>query len=270
MKNGLALTVGATTLALYVGVIAIGMRLGPRALDYGWHTGPKVEPWRAARLSGLSEDRLKEVELGRRLFDETPLYSSAGVKSRISCSNCHLEGGIAPYGLAVVGSAQAFPQFSKRAGRQITLEDRVEECMTRSENGDALPVDGQEMKAIVTYIEWLSEPHPQQATFVGRGLEVLPKLTGDPVRGADVYATQCAGCHGKTGEGKRPMFPPLWGLSAFNDGAGMNGVEKMAAFVHYNMPHNRKGILTPQDAYDVAAFVHAQPRPAFNHQYDRF
>src|SRR5216683_1063644 len=100
MKSGLTFTIAAITLALYAGVIAIGMRLEPRGLDYGWHTGPKVEPWRMARLSGLSADRLKEIEFGRRLFDETPLYSSAGVRSRISCSNCHLEGGIAPYGLA--------------------------------------------------------------------------------------------------------------------------------------------------------------------------
>jgi thiosulfate dehydrogenase len=270
MKKGLIFAVAGVTLALYVGVILVGVKLGPRALDYGWHAGPKVVPWRADRLSGLSGDRLKEIELGQRLFVETPVYSSAKVKSRISCSNCHLEGGIAPYGLAVVGSAQTFPQFSKRAARQITLEDRVEECMTRSENGEALPVDGREMKALVAYINWLSEPHPQQAAFVGRGLKVMPKLTGDPVRGADVYTAQCAGCHGKTGEGKRPLFPPLWGADAYNDGAGMNGVEKMAAFVQYNMPHNRKGVLSPQDAFDVAAFVHAQPRPAFNHQYDLF
>lgn len=270
MRHGVSFAVAGATLALYVSVILVGVRLGPRALDFGWHTGPKVEAWRMARLSGVSAEKAAEIEWGRRLFDETPLYSSAGVKSRISCSNCHLEGGIAPYGLAVVGSAQTFPQYSKRAGRQITLEDRVEECMTRSEDGDALPVDGREMKAIVAYIDWLSEPHPQQAAFVGRGLEVLPKLTPDPVHGAEIYAAQCAGCHGKTGEGKRPMFPPLWGADAFNDGAGMNGVDKMAAFVQYNMPHNRKGILSAQDAYDVAAFVHAQPRPAFNHKFDQF
>ncbi len=136
MRHGVSFAVAGATLALYVGVILVGARLGPRALDYGWHAGPKVEPWRMARLSGVSAERAAEIEWGRRLFDETPLYSSAGVKSRISCSNCHLEGGIAPYGLAVVGSAQSFPQYSKRAGRQITLEDRVEECMTRSENGD--------------------------------------------------------------------------------------------------------------------------------------
>src|ERR1700733_2546464 len=162
MRHGVSFAVAGATLALYVGGILVGARLGPRALDYGWDTGPKVEPWRMARVSG---DRAGEIELGRRLFDETSVYSSAGVKSRISCSNCHLEGGIAPYGLAVVGSAQTFPQFSKRAGRQITLQDRVEECMTRSENGEALPVDGREMKAIVAYIEWLSEPHPKQAAF---------------------------------------------------------------------------------------------------------
>jgi thiosulfate dehydrogenase len=90
------------------------------------------------------------------------------------------------------------------------------------------------------------------------------------VRGADVYARQCAGCHGVHGEGARRPFPPLWGPDASNDGAGMTEVAKMAAFVHYNMPHNRKGILSTQDAFDVAAYIHAQPRPAFNHEYDHF
>ena len=66
------------------------------------------------------------------------------------------------------------------------------------------------------------------------------------------------------------MFPPLWGPDSFNDGAGMHGVRKMAAFVQHNMPQNRPGILTPQDAYDVAGFIHKQPRPAFNPAYKNF
>ena len=49
MKNGVTYAVAGATLALYVGVIAVGARLGPWALDYGWHTGPKVEAWRMAR-----------------------------------------------------------------------------------------------------------------------------------------------------------------------------------------------------------------------------
>ena len=50
----------------------------------------------------------------------------------------------------------------------------------------------------------------------------------------------------------------------------MNGIEKMAAFVQFNMPQNRRGILSAQDAYDVAAFLHTMPRPAFNTAYSRY
>ena len=44
----------------------------------------------------------------------------------------------------------------------------------------------------------------------------------------------------------------------------------MAAFVKQNMPQNRMGILTAQQAYDVSAFIHQQPRPAFNPAYKNF
>jgi thiosulfate dehydrogenase len=105
---------------------------------------------------------------------------------------------------------------------------------------------------------------------VGRGLLALADLPADPERGAAIYATQCAGCHGANGEGRRPVFPALWGPNSFNDGAGMHGIKKMAAFVQHNMPQNRMGILTPQQAYDVAAYIHTQPRPAFNNQFAHY
>jgi thiosulfate dehydrogenase len=50
----------------------------------------------------------------------------------------------------------------------------------------------------------------------------------------------------------------------------MYGVKKMAAFVRVNMPANRKGVLSAQDAFDVSAFVHAQPRPKFNEAYKKY
>jgi thiosulfate dehydrogenase len=50
----------------------------------------------------------------------------------------------------------------------------------------------------------------------------------------------------------------------------MNGIPKMAAFVQHNMPQNRMGILSAQEAYDVSAYIHAQPRPAFNPVYAKF
>ncbi len=140
----------------------------------------------------------------------------------------------------------------------------------RSENGRPLPDDSPEMKGLVDYINWLSQPRKGTKPFVGRGLVDLPILKPDPARGRAVYASQCAGCHGEGGAGKPPLFPAVWGDASFNDGAGMNGISKMAAFVQHNMPQNRVGILSPQDAFDVSAYIHGQPRPVFNKEYAHF
>ncbi|WP_182276627.1 c-type cytochrome [Granulicella sp. 5B5] len=278
MRRWLTIVVAALTLALYAGVVMLGLRMGPRSL--GWVSGawlgrafgdgPTSRAWRVGSMDSLSPKELRLVEYGSELFNETPVYGSQYAKARIACASCHVEGGIAPYSAPMVGTMQAYPKFSQRAQRKITLNDRIDECMTRSENGMPLPDSSHEMQALKAYIGWLSEPHRAQAKFIGRGLEPLPKLTPDPKHGAEIYAAQCAGCHGDHGEGTRRPFPPLWGPESFNDGAGMGTIPKMAAFVQYNMPQNRKGTLSAQEATDVAAFVHMQPRPKFNHAYDKY
>jgi thiosulfate dehydrogenase len=276
MKHGLIVAVAAVVLALYAGAIFVGLRMPSSTLASAATLGlfpdhsVQASAWHSAPMSSVPADQQASVELGRLLFTETPTYLSRYTPSRIACSSCHEGAGTAPFASPVVGSSQAYPQRSKRAGRVISLEDRVQECMTRSENGSPLPSGGQEMQAMLAYIRWLSEPHPRERAFVGRGLEKLAALTPDPSHGAGVYAAQCAGCHGEHGEGARRPFPPLWGPESFNDGAGMNTLPKLSAFIHHNMPQNRKGVLSVQDSYDVAAYVMQQPRPAFNHANDRF
>jgi thiosulfate dehydrogenase len=66
------------------------------------------------------------------------------------------------------------------------------------------------------------------------------------------------------------VLPPLWGQNSYNDGAGMNNPKKMAAFLIHNMPLNHPDALTPQDAFNVAAFVHTMPRPKFNQAYKNY
>ena len=216
---------------------------------------------------GSAGDRIRR---GALLFNETPVYAAEFTPSKISCAHCHIEGGVQAYASPVVGAPGRFPQFNERAGHVISLEDRVEECMVRSENGKPLAYDSDQMLSLVAYMKWLSVPQPGTKAFVGKGLIAVPDLVPDVAHGAQIYAAQCAGCHGRNGEGHQPSFPPLWGKDSFNDGAGMWQVKKMAAFVQHNMPENRKGILSLQDAFDVAAFVHAQPRPAFDAQYKHF
>jgi thiosulfate dehydrogenase len=270
MRHLPVLTIAACTLALYCAAIVLGLHFHPDAAYTIYPSAPNARSWRLASLDTLPAAQRSTIELGHRLFTETPLYASAYTSSRIACSNCHLGAGTAPFTAPVIGSDQAYPKFSARSHRYVTLQYRIDECMTRSENGRPLPADGPEMIALLAYIRWLSQLHPTQEKYTGRGLALLAPLTPNPAHGSDIYAAQCAGCHGVNGEGTRRPFPPLWGPQSFNDGAGMGSIDKMAAFVHTAMPQNRKGILSPQDAYDVAAFIHQQPRPAYNHANDRF
>jgi len=260
--------------ALYGGAIAVGLHVrdlsGLTEIPTFAATAEQRKPaWRspASMPNGAKGDSIRR---GALIFNETPLYASQFVSARLSCGACHAEGGIQPFASPVVGVAARFPQFNERAGHVISLEDRIQECFVRSENGRPLDYQGPEMRAIVDYIGWLSTPEPDRRPYVGKGLVDIPARTPNPARGSEIYAAQCMGCHGAGGEGKPPKFPPLWGAYAFNDGAGMHGIKKMAAFVQHNMPQNRMGILSAQDAWDVAAFIHQQPRPSFNQAYRHF
>jgi len=269
--NRTVMVVLAGTGLLYLGSIALGLRARSLAMyqdplksqqGMDWH--PPSERDIPAGAAGSS------IRRGELLFNETPLYAGEHARARVSCANCHAEGGIQPFASPMVGVPKTFPQFNARAGHVISLQDRIQECFVRSENGKPLDYNGAEMLALVQYITWLSQPKPAQRPFLGRGLVKLAALTPDPVHGAAIYAAQCAGCHGTHGEGQAPQFPPLWGDNSFNDGAGMHGINKMAAFVQHNMPQNRMGILSQQEAYDVSAFIHMQPRPAMNPRYSHY
>lgn len=270
LKRG-NLILAAIIAGLYVGTALLGMQI--RGLGLPW---PPVEPsgireWEAPSTARIPEEPKGEsIRRGLHLFDDTALYAPKFTSSKVSCGSCHAASGIQPYASPMVGLPRLFPMYNKRAGHVISLRDRIEECFVRSENGRPLPYDSAEMQGIVDYIEWLSRPQPEHLAFVGRGLMRLPELKPNAEHGSMVYAAQCAGCHGTHGEGMAPVFPPLWGPQSFNDGAGMNEVQKMAAFVQHNMPQNRMGTLSAQQAYDVAAFIHEQKRPAFDQEYSRF
>jgi thiosulfate dehydrogenase len=212
----------------------------------------------------------ENIRLGQNIFDYTPRYAAKHVGNQMNCADCHLQSGRAPYSGPVVGLAHIFPTYNERAGQVIPLSRRIQQCFARSENGRPPAPDSREMKALLAYIGWLSPAASSRQPPHGRGLVKLPKLHGDPGRGAVIYAKQCAACHGADGAGVPPILPPLWGPGSFNEGAGMNRVEKMAAFVQYNMPQNAPRTLTPQEAYDVAAYINSKSRPKMNPAYAKY
>jgi thiosulfate dehydrogenase len=137
------------------------------------------------------------VHQGRLIFDETPKYASSYVGNKLACNDCHIQSGTAAYAAPMINLSGLFPMFQKRAGHVISIQNRIQECFARSEAGRPLPEDSEEMQALVAYINWLSRDGVKGKAYKGRGLVKLPALTGDPVRGKSIYASQCAGCHGK-------------------------------------------------------------------------
>jgi ubiquinol-cytochrome c reductase cytochrome c subunit len=78
---------------------------------------------------------------------------------------------------------------------------------------------------------------------------------GDPGRGHELYATNCAQCHGATGAG---------GISA--DGTYVRGVQRLDPVAVYEatrvgpfqMPAFDDDVLSDQDVNDIVAFVHEE------------
>lgn len=235
-------------------------------------------------INALADDEQgRQVRQGRALVTETyahigPLVGDPAKRyagNNLACSNCHLEAGTKKFGLPIFGLYWDFPRYSARTGRNTTLEDRLESCMTRSMNGKPLPADSPEMQALVAYIRFLSSGLSRGEQVAGHGSVGIPELdrAADPVRGDVVYIRACLGCHNRDGSGvaRSPedlalgyAVPPLWGSDSFNDGAGMARLITLADFLRSNMPHGADyldPILSVEDAWDVAAFVEKQPRP---------
>lgn len=207
----------------------------------------------------------KSIAYGYALVIETHHLMKPYVRADLDCADCHIAAGMQPRGGSFVGTYGRFPQWNKRAHRVIALQDRIAECFLYSMNGRAPSYNSRAMIAIVAYIAWLSRGTPIGAkpraddTY----LEPLPQTAPRPLRGALLYATNCARCHGTDGQGIPRIYPPLWGARSFNDGAGMAHIDRMTGFLRWNMPRDAPGSLSLTDAYDVAAFVLGHRRPHF-------
>jgi thiosulfate dehydrogenase len=247
----------------------------------------QAEAWRVPDPDGLPDDAFgRMVRQGRDLIVKTSSLigpDAADPDKRyggngLDCQSCHLQAGTQRFGLPLAGIWGLFPTYIARENQVRTLEERINGCMERSMNGKALPVDGIEMKAMLTYIRFISANERAGEALDGRGAPKLklPDRASDPKRGQQVYNETCAVCHGADGSGqrlppeeakqagRRYRFPPLWGPDSFNTGAGMARAITAAQFVHANMPFGTTSetpVLSVSDAFDVIAYIGGQPRP---------
>jgi thiosulfate dehydrogenase len=223
-----------------------------------------------------------QVRRGFRIFTDTPKEAARFTRSRMTCANCHLNAGQRDLALPVVGIAGMFPEYNKRAGRLISLNDRIVDCFMRSENGAGADWDkaggelpapaAGEVLAVSAYLAWLSEGYTVGRSPAWRGRNTIAPATLIPLeklsvaKGEDTYQQQCASCHGLDGQGVQigdKKAGPLWGPDSWNDGAGAARVFTLAGMIRYAMPYLAPGTLSDEQAQELAAYITSKPRPAF-------
>lgn len=234
-------------------------------------------PFETPRLANmLNEKNAEQLIYGARLNIETRDLLPKNVGNALNCASCHLNAGTVADGSPYIGISAFFPGYAPRAGRTITLQDRINGCFLRSMNGKSLPLDSDELKAMVALFDWMRNETKPEDKVEGRGVgKVSTDIIPNAENGKKIYSAQCALCHGSDGEGIKNakgqwVYPPLWGDESFNIGAGMARTYTAAAFVKRNMPiamHNKfplgQGGMTDQEAVDVAEYFSHQPRPDF-------
>ncbi|RTR07256.1 c-type cytochrome [Halomonas nitroreducens] len=207
------------------------------------------------------------VRKGRDLFVNTQQLRGENVFNDQNCSNCHLDAGRLADSAPMWASMGVYPAYRGKNDKVNTMAERIQGCFTYSMNGVPPEYGSETLVALQTYFHWMATGAPINQSLPGRGYPGLEE-TGeapDRGRGAEVYADQCAVCHGDNGQGQkvgeRQVFPPLWGDGAYNWGAGMHRVNTAANFIKANMPLGKPYSLTDQQAWDVAAFINSHERP---------
>jgi len=198
-------------------------------------------------LSPREPDAARGLALLQHLNDSLPRHGGNALR----CTSCHLDDGRRESAMPWIGVTTRYPRYRARKGAVESIEQRVNECITRSLAGRALSEDGRDMRDVVAYLQTLQATHA-----IVRPDSV--RLDGNPQLGARAYAVTCARCHGPQALGA--LAPAVVGPQSYSIGAGMARQRVLATFLRWNMPHDMPGTLAVQDAADIAAWVLRLPR----------
>lgn len=100
---------------------------------------------------------------------------------------------------------------------------------------------------------------PFYATYVMPDGQGLPDGSGTAAEGAEIYAAQCASCHGETGT-EGPVMPPVWPNELWPKSVGKHWPYATTLFdyVRRAMPLDAPKSLSDDEAYALAAFILAR------------
>ena len=202
----------------------------------------------------------ESAQRGYALLAATPDSLPRFVGARMRCFSCHLDEGRRSNAIPLVGAYARFPKYMARAGRAISIQERVNNCFSRSLAGREIPENGRDMADIVAYLRFMSPPTLSGGHVAGEGLPAMQLVRANAARGSTEYAARCARCHGADGQGIPPATA-LWGARSFSIGASLARVERAASFVRHNMPYDSAGTVDDVTAFDIAAYIDSHSRP---------
>jgi thiosulfate dehydrogenase len=224
----------------------------------------REEAWTPPREADIPNDSMgAAIKRGLYLLRFTPESLPAYATSGLRCTSCHQDDGLRATSGPLTGSHARFPKYMSRSGAVIALADRVNYCFTRSLGGNAIPVESREMVDILSYLAFISKDVPVGTKIAGANglISMKDTLDGDIARGEALYTSKtCITCHMPDGNGNGPI-PPLWGPRSYSIGASMARLERAASFIWHNMPQTAPGTLTPQEAFDLSAYINSHARP---------
>jgi thiosulfate dehydrogenase len=207
------------------------------------------------------------VQLGLNVFEDPRKYASRFVGNDLSCSSCHLDAGRRVGSAPLWAAYVSYPAWRAKTHQVNTFAERLQGCFQYSMNGRAPPLGDPILVALESYAYWMARGAPVDPNISGRGYLRPAKapLAPNPARGAKVYESKCALCHGTSGAGQHDdegaaLFPALWGSNSYNWGAGMANISNAAGFIKSNMPFSQGNTLSDQDAWDVAWYVDSRER----------
>jgi thiosulfate dehydrogenase len=212
----------------------------------------------------------ESIKLGFKLMNETNTVLPNNVGNNLACSSCHGTAGTDTTS-PLTGVTAVYPAYNPRSGKVLTIEDRINGCFKRSMNGKPLETNSDEMRAMVSYLTFISTDVPigikERPWIIKNSLQNVPKA--DLANGEKLYQQTCSACHVADGSGTGPTSgPALWGTKSFNIGAGMGRISTTAGYIKRNMPLGemggiKQGSLTDQQAADLAGFILSKERPDF-------
>lgn len=239
-----------------------------------------LQDWPEIELSIADVPKGKEGDLiryGIKLLSQTE--STLGPKSKlkmtnnnVNCSACHMENngnglpGTKKYVLPFINSINNYPFLDIETMKIISLQDRIRGM--GGTNSHKFPNNSKEMKAILAYFKWLKKAYKIKdgVRLEGNFLAKMdfPKRPANPVKGKEIFAAQCAACHGLDGKGVKNenyetggghLYPSLL---IWPDGGHMAMLPVLARFLHSSMPLGASAdspVLSPDEALDLAAYL---------------